>query len=228
MSNLKRVLVVLTVCIGGAGSSVMEGSASAAVVTFEASDFGLNPTFNNVLKFSFIIDIADPISPGANLVNPTLNVVQYSVEGTLPMGSPSGFPGFALERTIGGAEFYDQGSSFSMEIASTADLSDGLQISELVGTDSVFLFNGRELDTGRYHPSLLQLNANGTGSIRNSNNMGGVNPSSNMVVDVDFGQEFITQLAFNPSALTISAVPEPNLAGLLLIGATVATLRRRR
>lgn len=224
MFRFARVLSVVTVCLASFGG----GSANAAIVTFEASDFGLNPTFSNVRSFSFMIDIADPISPGANLVNPTLNSVQYNVFGTLVAGTPSGFPAFDLQRTITGADFYSQGSSFSMRIASTADLSDGLQVSELVGTDSVFEFNGREVGTGRYHPALIQLNSDGTGSIRNSNNSGGINPSSNKEVDVDFGEEYITQLTFNPSALTIIAVPEPCMAGVLMIGGAMVVLRRRR
>ena len=81
--------------------------------------------------------------------------------------------------------------------------SDGLQVSELVGTGIVFEFNGREVGTGRYHPALVQLNADGTGSIRNSNNTGGINPGSGLVVDVDFGEEYITELTFDPSTLTV-------------------------
>ena len=209
-------------------ASVACSNAQAAIVTFDASDFGLTPTFSNVQTFSFAIDIADPMTPGAVLDNPALHRVVYNVFGTLEAGTPSGFPAFNLQRTITGADFYDQGSSFSMSIANDADLSDGLQVSELGGPNPVFLFNGREVGTGRYHPALFQLNADGTGSIRNSNNMGGVNPGSGEVVNVDFGQEYITNLTFDPSALTIVAVPEPSLAGLLLLGGAMATFRRRR
>jgi hypothetical protein len=44
--------------------------------------------------------------------------------------------------------------------------------------------------------------------------MGGVNPATGEVVDVDFGQEYISNLTFDASSLTL-AVPEPS-AGLLL------------
>ncbi len=124
-----------------------------------------------------------------------------------------------MERTISGADFYAQGSSLNFEIAASADLSNGLQVSELVGSDPIFVFNGREVDTGRYHPALFQLNSDGTGSIRNSNNMGGntPNPSSGELVNVDFGEEYITDLTFDPGQLTLAAaVPVP--AAIWLFG----------
>ena len=94
-----------------------------------------------------------------------------------------------------------QGSSFKFEIASNADLTDGLQISDLV--DGLVL-NAREVDTGRYHPPLLELNADGTGSMQNSNNFGGINPFNNQFVDIDFGEEYIIELSFDPTSLTIA------------------------
>jgi hypothetical protein len=109
------------------------------------------------------------------------------------------------------------------EIAASADLSNGLQMSELVGSDSVFVFNGREVDTGRYHPALFQLNSDGTGSIQNSNNTGGINPSSGKEVNVNFGEEYITNLTFDPSQLTIAAaVPIP--AAVWLFGSGLLVL----
>ena len=45
-----------------------------------------------------------------------------------------------------------QGHAMAFEVDITADLSDGLQVSELVGTGIVFEFNRREVGTGRYHP----------------------------------------------------------------------------
>lgn len=205
-------------------------TSRAAVITFGAADFILNPTFSNVQTFDFTIDISGPLVAGATYTNPTLNSVVYNASGSLAPGTPSNFPGFALVRNIGGAEFYSQGSSLSFSIAATADLTDGLQVSELSGTDPVFVFNGREVNTGRYHPSFFQLNSDGTGSIQNSNNLGGINPSSNEVVDVDFGEEYITELTFDANMLTLSAaVPEPSSA-LLLTGlcGTIAVRRRRK
>lgn len=171
-------------------------------LTFQASDFGLNPTFSDVRTFEFSINLAVPVTAGSSYSDPELTRVDYHVYGTLD-DTPSGFPAFDLFRTILGSEFYSQGSSMTFEVDITADLSDGLQVSELVGTGVVFEFNGREVGTGRYHPALFQLNADGTGSIRNSNNMGGINPGSGLEVDVDFGEEYITELTFNPATLTL-------------------------
>ena len=200
----------------------------ASVISFGASDFVLNPTFSNVQTFDFSIDIAGPLVAGATYVNPTLNGVTYNVFGVLA-ATPSGFPAFNLVRNIGGAEFYNQGSSLSFSISATADLSDGLQVSELTGSDPVFVFNGREVNTGRYHPALFQLNSDGTGSIQNSNNFGGNNPSNGEFVDVDFGEEYVTELTFNASTLTLAtAVPEPNSAVLLIGLCGIVGLRRRK
>ncbi|MEL6104456.1 MAG: PEP-CTERM sorting domain-containing protein [Planctomycetota bacterium] len=207
------------------------GQARGDVVTFEASDFGLNPTFSNVRTFSFEIDIATRITPGAILDNPTLNGVRYNVFGQLAAGTPSGFSAFDLQRDIGGDEFYAQGSSLSLQIASDADLTDGLQASELTGVDPVFVFNGREVGTGRYHPAIVRLNADGTGSIRNSNNMGGVNPGSGQVVDVEEGEEYITELTFTPGSLTLIdavSIPEPGMTLALLATSVMIGVRRRR
>ena len=200
------------------GSLFLPAFAQAAVITFSDVDFGKTPIFSNVQTFSFTIDIDAPLAAGV-FNNPALNSVEYNVSGTLASGTPSGFPAFNLVRTITGADFYAQGSSLSFEIAAGADLSNGLQMSELVGSGPVFVFNGREVDTGRYHPALFQLNSDGTGSIQNSNNMGEntPNPSTGELVNVDFGEEYITNLTFDPNQLTISAaVPVP--AALWLFG----------
>ena len=178
----------------------------ADLLTFQASDFGLNPTFSGVTTFAFSIDLAVAVSAGSSYSNPGLTGVEYNVSGTLD-DTPSGFPAFNLVRAIPGPEFYSQGSSMTFEVGIAADLSDGIQVSELVGTGIVFEFNGREVGTGRYHPAIVQLNADGTGSIRNSNNTGGINPSSGLEVDVDFGEEFITELTFTPSTLTLFPPP---------------------
>ena len=201
---------------------LMSASSHGFVISFEASDFALTPTKSNVVTFSFTIDVDAPLVAGV-YANPTLNSVQYNVFGQLVAGTPSGFPAFDLQRSIGGAEFYAQGSSLAFEIAAGADLSDGLQLAELVGSDPVFVFNGREVDTGRYHPALFELNADGTGTMQNSNNQGGVNPGSGMVVDVTFGDEYITQLNVDPSSLTLApadpvVVPLPMTIPLLVSG----------
>jgi hypothetical protein len=212
---------LIGLCLGSLFQPVF---TQAAAITFSDGEFGKTPIFNNVQTFSFTIDITGPLTVGLSYNNPSLNKVVYSVSGSLlPDGSPSGFPGFNLERNISGADFYAQGSSLNFEIAASADLSNGLQMSELVGSDSVFVFNGREVDTGRYHPALFQLNSDGTGSIQNSNNTGGINPSSGKEVNVNFGEEYITNLTFDPSQLTIAAaVPIP--AAVWLFGSGLLVL----
>jgi hypothetical protein len=206
-------------------------SSSAGMITFQASDFSLNPTFSNVTIFNFSIDLVDQIGTGV-YSNPTINSITYNVSGSLAPGTPSGFPAFALSRTITGPDFYAQGSSLNFEIDAAADLSDGIQFNELVGS---FIFNGREVGTGRYHPSYVEFNPGGTGTIMNSNNFGGINPSSMQMVDVNFGEEYITELSFAPTQTlvdfesTTAAVPEPSTMSLLgLLGVGVAVRRRNR
>jgi hypothetical protein len=179
----------------------------ADTMEFEAADFSLNPTFSDVQTFHFSIVIATPLMPGESYTNPELSEVVYTVSGSLD-DTPSGFPSFGLARTIAGAEFYNQGSSLEFEIDASADLSDGLQVSELVGDGLVFLLNAREVDTGRYHPPWFELKSDGTGIIQNSNNQGGVNPGSGEVVNVDFGDEYITEMSFDPASVTLLAPPE--------------------
>ncbi len=194
-------------------------SANAEVIKFQASDFSaVTPTFNQVSSFEFHIDLAGPLTPGTAYNNPILNSVSFSVNGTLPSGSPSGFPAFALIQDLTGSEFYDFGGSLNFEIAPTAVLSDGLQINELVGITDVFTLDARQVDTGRYHPPIIVLRADGSGLLQNSNNTGGINPATNQMVDVQLGDEYITELAFNPSSLTLVPVPLPATLPLLLGG----------
>ena len=114
------------------------------------------------------------------------------------------------------------------EIGAGADFSDGLQFSELVGgSEPIFVLNAREVDTGRYHPPIVELRADGTGRMQNSNNFGGINPSTEMMVDVDFGQEYISNLAFTPANFTM-AVPEPSSVMILGLGLGGLHFRRKR
>jgi hypothetical protein len=206
----------------------LSGWSQAAIITFEAADFTVTPVFSNVRAFNFTIDLVGPLVAGVTYSNPTLNSVVYGVSGSLD-STPSGFPAFNLQRTITGAEFYSQGSSLEFAIAGSADLSDGLQVSELDGVGQVFLYNGRDVGTGRYHPALVMLNDDGTGSIQNSNNQGGINPGSGEEVNVGFGEEYITELNFDPAVLTLSEVPIPAAAwlfGSALLG--LGALKRRK
>ncbi len=199
--------------------------ADAFTLKLSSASFTLDPAFNAVGSFNVEIDVQAPLAAGV-YNNPILESVVYTVAGTLGSPTPSGFPAFLLERSIGGAAFYAQGSSLSFEIAAGANLSDGLQLSELVGTGTVFRFDGREVDTGRYHPPLLVLGADGSGSIRNSNNFGGINPQTGRFVDVAFGEEYIVGLSTDPASLTL-AVPEPSSALLLGLGLLVVPALRR-
>jgi len=206
-------------------------SASAATLYFDNTYFSNTPTFSNVVTYDYTIVLRDAITAGTTYNNPDIVYIDYRVFGTLDT-TPSGFPAFNLERTMTGSEFYAQGSSFSFSVDAAADLSDGLQLSDLSGTGTVFTYNGREVGTGRYHPSLLELDDDGTGLLQNSNNTGGVNPGSGEVVDVDFGEEYITILGFTPSSLTLAGAdalgavtPEPSTSLLVLLG--FCLLRRK-
>lgn len=205
--------------------------ASAIVFTFDSNDFFKSPTRSDVTTFQFLINVDAEIVPGGVYDNPSLSIVDYSVSGFLDPLTPSGFSAFALERTLTGEDFYNQGSSLHFEVSPTANLSDGLQMSELVGIDPVFVFNGQELGQtpGRYHPALLELNSDGSGLIRNGNNVGGINPSSGEIVDVEIGEEYITSLTFSPS-LTIAAtsVPEPTASVILMVALIGCACRQRR
>ena len=189
------------------------------------NDISVTNHFNGLRNFNFTIDVAAALTPGGVYTNPLLNSVNYNIYGVLTEATPSGFTAFDLMRTIGGSEFYTQGSSFSFEIDAAADLGDGLQASELVG----FTFNGRELDTGRFHPALLTLDSVGTGSLTNSNNFSTSPPAPRNVI-VDFGDEYDVSLSFDASSLTLVAIPEPRAAAVMLGGFSMLllALRRRR
>lgn len=185
--------------VGGTATAGVDYSLAAAPTTairLSNSDFTTTPAFSDVQTFDFDIELGVPLAAGS-YANPTMNRLDYSVSGTLVAGTPSGFSGFALSRSFTDAAFYLQGSSLSFEVAPTADLSDGVQVSELTGADPVFVFNGREDGTGRFHPALLELNSDGTGRIQNSNNAPAGTP-------IAFGAEYITDLTFDPATLTIA------------------------
>ena len=169
-------------------------------LSISSNDFVATPVFSDVTTFDFEVVVEGDLAPGA-YNNPQLVSVTYSVSGDLVSGTPSGFPSFALQREIAGTDFYAQGSLLIFEVADTAVLSDGLQVAELVGGSLVFTFNGREIGNGRFHPALFQLNADGTGRIQNSNNVVQEVP----LIEVGFGEEYVTDLGFDPGNLTIVA-----------------------
>ena len=225
----KAVVCICLTCVTVLGTT----ATAQAQFTIEFGDSGFTqmPVFNELSNFNFSIGINEPLVAGGVYSNPDLNIIDYDVFGVLAQPTPSGFPAFNLERTIVGDEFYTQGSSLNFTVQSSADLSDGLQVSELedLGGGLVFEFNGREVDTGRYHPALVQLFSDNTGRIQNSNNLGGINPSSDEEVDVDFGDEYIVDFTFLPSLTLVAAtVPEPSSIMLLAAIGFVGTARRRR
>lgn len=201
---MRRKLLVLIVSL----TAFSVADAQTMRLLFSSDDFVVTPVFNDVTQFSFDIRIDAPMAPGV-YTNPDISTVLYRVSGNLPVNTPSGFPAFALERSITGDDFYAQGSSLSFEISAGAITSDGIQLAELVGTGIVFTFNGKEIDNGRFHPALLELNDDGTGLIQNSDNIVVANP----LQQVTFGEEYITDLAFDPGNLTlltaIAATPPP-------------------
>jgi hypothetical protein len=167
-------------------------------LSISEADFQVTTVFNEVGTFDIAIEFNSALDRGV-YNNPDIVTVEYTVSGTLVDPTSSGFPAFALQRTITGADFYAQGSSISFEIAADAMLSDGVQIDELVGNGIVLTFNGREIGNGRYHPALFELDANGTGQIQNSDNIIVENP----LEEVDFGDEYVTTLMFDPGNTTI-------------------------
>jgi hypothetical protein len=222
--------------------------ASAVTLSLDQDDFALTDTYNRVVNFRFDIEIAGALVAGRSYANPALSALSYQIQGDLrPDGSPSGFPGFLLVRpasgTMSGAEFYalqsTEATVLRFDIRSDADLSDGLQVSELATFSAsvdqagdnpttfanlVFLLNAREEGTGRFHPALFTLFGGGAGRLQNSNNIGGDNPSDSPdagQIDVDFGDEYIADLTFDPGAATLAAgtlgtVPLP--PGIVLLG----------
>jgi hypothetical protein len=181
-------------------------NAQSTTLAFSSDDFVVTPVFNNVAEFDFEIVINAALEPGV-YNNPEISTLTYAVSGSL-MNTPSGFPAFALVRTMSGDEFYAQGSSLQFEVSDTAVLTDGVQAVELVGAGVVFTFNGRENGNGRFHPALLELNADGTGRLQNSDNIVRDVP----FLQVDFGEEYITDLAFDPGNLTMLTTFVPPVA----------------
>ncbi|MFK7887839.1 MAG: hypothetical protein AB8G16_13345, partial [Gammaproteobacteria bacterium] len=170
------------------------------LISFGDANFEVTTVFSEVDTFQFDLSL-DGLLETRLYEDPAFIQLDYSVSGTLVAGTPSGFPAFMLSRTIAGPDFYTQGSSLRFEIAPNAVLDDGIQVAELVGTgdDVVFRFDGREIDNGRFHPALVELRADGTGRIQNSNNV----PSLNPLNEVAFGAEYITDLVFDPGNTTI-------------------------
>jgi len=186
--------------------AIITASCSAQaefILSFSDADFVETDTFNEINQFGINISVADNMVAGGVYTDPIINSVNYTIGGVLASPTSSGFPGFLLIRAMTGAEFYAQ-SGLDFSIAGTVDLSDGLQVSELVGIGTVFTFNARELNQnpGRYHPPIFTLNRDGTGQLLNANNMSTFpNPlpptGSGLIVNVTPGEEYISDLGFS-------------------------------
>ena len=225
----KVVSSVCLTCIFAMGSATT--TQAQFTIDFGVDDFTQMPVFNSLLTFDFSIGINEPLVAGRDYTNPSLSIVDYDVFGDLVDPTPSMFRQFNLQRTIDGEEFYTQGSSLNFAIRSSADLTDGLQVSELedLGGGLVFEFDAREVGTARFHPARVQLFSNNTGRTDNSNNTGGVNTFTNTLVDVDFGEEYIVDLTFSPSlTLSTTTVPEPSSMTLLAMFGLAGLAHRRR
>jgi hypothetical protein len=227
-----RTVLLTALAIGALQVAPKQADAFTIEVTSDAFSQRTN-VFSSVAGFTIGIEVLGPLTPGV-YANPALGDIEFLVRGSLDPSTPArtanpAFINFAVDdrAALSGQDFYDQGNSLSFEIAAGADLSDGLQVSELVGTGLVFEFDGRELGTGRYHPPILQLFSDGTGSIRNSNNTGGVNPFTGVVVNATIGDEYINDLLFTPETFTL-VTPEPSTALLFGLGlGCLARIRRR-
>lgn len=226
----------LTLVIGFAVCTLV--NAQTMMLSTSSSDYEITNIFSDVDFFTIDIEINAPLATGV-YTNPEIISVNYQVTGDLAPGTPSEFPAFDLQRSITGAEFYAQGSSLSFEISESAVLSDGVQAAELVGDELILTFNAREVDNRRFHPALLELNANGTGRIQNSNNV----PTQNPLVKVSLGAEYITDLIFDTGNTTLitemqtateggggggGGVISPLDIGVLTLLGIYATTQRRR
>jgi hypothetical protein len=234
MSGPHRILMS-ALALFGVGMSTPDDSAAFTIEISNNQFLSLTNAYSGVSTFSISIEVLGDLGSGT-FANPALGDIEFLVVGTLDPTTParmanSAFTNFAVNdiSTFSGQDFYDVGNSLQFEIASGVDLTDGLQVSELVGSGLVFEFNARELDTGRYHPPILQLFSDGTGSIRNSNNTGGINPFTGVEVNATIGDEYIVDLTFDPANMTIAApVPEPSTALLLGLGLMTLGIEKRR
>ena len=144
------------------GCPLIPGQANAHVLSFSGSDFATSIIFSNVTTFDFYVQGAAPLVAGGSYRDPGILDIQYSVSGSLGT-TPSGFTafGFRLDHLfssssppITGTDFHalnpdaSVGNTLSFDISPTANLADGLQVSELLeipsdqfGNGVVFQFN---------------------------------------------------------------------------------------
>jgi hypothetical protein len=185
--------------------ALVQTKLSAETVRFSTSnaDYQITNVFGNVDLFTIDIDIDMPLSPGLYM-DPTIISVSYRVFGSLEAGTPSGFSSFDLVRDMSGTDFYEQGSSLVFEIAADVDFTDGIQADELIDNGTILTLNAREIGNGRFHPAILELYTDGSGRIQNSNNI----HTSEPLLEVNFGDEYITDLEFELASTTLFNVVE--------------------
>jgi hypothetical protein len=190
-----RKLIVLALMTSLSSGALAQGNIFLRTAY---SDYQLTKTHSDLSFFVVDVEFAAPLVPGV-YNNPDAVTISLWVRGNLAPGTPSGFADFDHPWKFSGSEFYNRGGSLRFEISNAAVLSDGIQVSELVGDGVVLTVDGREIDYGSYHPAIFELRADGTGRIQNSNNIVTLDPLN----EVDFGEEYITDLRFDPGNTTI-------------------------
>jgi hypothetical protein len=227
----RTIAISMAVFIGILSLAPRDAHTFQITISSGAFDSQTN-VYSGVTSFDITIDVVGSLRPGV-FSNPEIGDIEFLVRGSLDPTTPARmanarFTGFAVDdlATLRGQAFYDLGNSLNFEIASDANFNDGLQLSELVGSGMVFEFDGRELGTGRYHPPIVQLFADGTGSIRNSNNTGGINPFTGVEVNATIGDEYVSSLTFTPETFAL-VVPEPSAALLLGFGLAGLAIQTR-
>ncbi|MGI9309595.1 MAG: CFI-box-CTERM domain-containing protein [Gammaproteobacteria bacterium] len=206
MKHIASLLIIAAGVAPAAHAQTMTLSTTVCVNTPDPActnnnDYQLvENVFSAVNYFDLEIEIDAPLAPGV-YNNPAIVDVYYQVNGELEPGTPSGFPAFNLIREImTGEEFYAQGSSLIFEISETAVLTDGVQAAELVGNGIVLTLDAREIGTHRFHPPIFVLRADGTARLQNSNNR----PiRDNETIIVNYGDEYITDVSFDPGNTTL-------------------------